>query len=160
MYDRGTVTALRMCSRTLERDHYSAVAADEQLDEVRQRASELINAINGASGLPQAVRTTLLGYAHAALRDLDLFNIRGVDALVDDLDRFRGQVSRDPGLVSAIAPNRNLWQSVVRFSEALLVITSLVHSPLAIIDDVHDYQAELIAPTMVVAPSESAKGQE
>lgn len=156
VYDAGTVTALRMCSRVLQRENYSAVVSEDQVDEVRQRATELINAINEAGDLPSSVRATLLGYAHAALRDLDLFNVAGVDALVDSLDRFRGQVSRDPGLVSALVPNKGVWQAVVRFSEALLVITSLIHTPLAIMEDVHDYQAELIAiPTLVVAPSET-----
>jgi hypothetical protein len=152
-YDAGVVTALRQCSRVLQRDGVSAAPQEDQFDEVRQRASDLLNAINEANGLPPSVRTTLLGYAHAALRDLDLYRVQGIGPLISDLDRLRGEVIRDSGLVSAVVEDKNLWGAIVHFSEALLVIAALVHTPLAISADVQKYQAELNAPpTSIIAP--------
>lgn len=157
-FDSGDVTALRLCSRVLEKDSRSAVATDAQLSDVRGSAVELIDAINAASDLPAEVRETLLGYAHAAVRDIDRYNVVGVEALIAGSDRLRGQAYRDPGLVSATVAEKSVWQAVVRFSEALLVVASLVHSPLAISSDVQKYQAELGAsiPTIVVAPVDSS----
>lgn len=160
-YDAGDVTALRQCSRVLQRAHASAAPTDDQFDNVRQRATDLLNAVNEAKDLPASVRATLLGYAHDALRDLDLYYVQGVGPLINDVDRLRGEVSRDPGLVSAVVKDKKLWAAVVHFSEALLVIAALIHTPLAISADVQKYQAQLAAvPTFVVAPAETTSSDQ
>lgn len=151
------MTALRQCSRVLERSKTFPIPSDAQFSEIRQRATELINAINDADDLPASVRAALLGYAYDALRDLDLYYVQGASPLINDVDRLRGEVSRDPGLVSAVVKDKKLWAAVVHFSEALLVIAALVHTPLAISADVQKYQAQLAAvPTYVVAPADTS----
>lgn len=153
-FDSGDVRALRQCSRVLQKDVRQIVAADEQLEEIRLSAQNLVEAINEATDLPPTVRETLLRYAHDALRDVSLYNVNGADALVRDSDQLIGQARRDPGLVSAAHEHSNVWDAVVRFSEALVVITTLLHAPIAISEDVKTYQAALtsLAPIEILAP--------
>ena len=154
-YNAGDVRALRACSRVLGKEPRSAVATDDQLDEIRVRALELVDAIRNSDTLPTEVSQTLLGYAYDALEGVDYYRVGGTDALVKSSDQLRGQAFRDPGFLTAAASEKKIWPAIVRFSEALLVVSVLTHTPLAIGEDVQQFQAALNAlpPTVLVAPA-------
>lgn len=154
------VTALRACSRVLQRIPNAGSVSEDQLKEVRASAEELIDSINEATDLPGSLRATLLGYAHAAILDVDRFRVGGLDALVRDANEFRGQLDLDPGKIIPPKTASRVWKALVRYSEAMFIVATLVHTPLAIGEDANSYRESLqaltvSAPTTVVAPAAS-----
>lgn len=154
----GHVQALRHCSRVLQRLPSAGVPSDDQLNEVRESAQSLVDAILDATDLPAAVRETLLGYANAAIHDVDFFRVGGIDALVREANRFRGQVDNNPGSMLPPAKEEGVWANLKRFAAALGIIVAISHAPLAIGEDIKQYRQELLsvtslAPAELVAPA-------
>jgi hypothetical protein len=156
-FDAGDVESLKSCSRILQRLPGVGIPTDAQLDEVRSSAQDLIDSILNAKDLPSTVRETLLGYAHAAVRDVDLFKIGGLDALVQEAHRFRGQVETNPGSILPPAKEKGVWAELKRFATALGIFVMVSHAPIAIGEDINEYRRELLsitapAPAELVAP--------
>ncbi|WIB61699.1 hypothetical protein DEJ13_07675 [Curtobacterium sp. MCLR17_007] len=158
-FNAGHVQALKSCSRVLQRlPGAGAVPEDDQLAEVRDSAQELIDSIDNATDLPDTVRETLLGYAHSAIRDVDLFKVGGLDALEREANRFRGQVELNPGSVLPPVKEKGIWVALKRFATALEIIVLASHAPIAIAADVEEYKQAILSitaelPAEVIAPA-------
>lgn len=160
-FNPGHVQALRHCSRVLQRLPSAGLPSDDQLNEVRASAQSLVDAILAASDLPATVRETLLGYANAAIRDVDLFKVGGLDALVREANRFRGQVATSPGSMLPPAKEEGVWANLKRFATALGIVVAISHAPIAIGEDIEAYKQQLLsitapAPAVLVAPGPSS----
>jgi len=157
-FDSGHVQSLKSCSRLLQRLPGVGVPSDDQLAEVRDSAQALIDSINAATDLPPAVRETLLGYAYSAIHDVDLFKIGGVDALIREAKRFRGQLALDPWSMVPPPTEKGVLSGVKRLAAALGVIALVVHTPVAIGADVEEYKRAILSvtaelPAEVIAPA-------
>lgn len=160
-FNAGDIQALRHCSRVLQRLPSAGLPSDDQLSEVRDSAQSLVDAILDATDLPAAVRETLLGYANAAIRDVDLFKVGGLDALVREANRFRGQVENNPGSMFPPAKEEGVWANLKRFATALGIVVAITHAPIAIGEDIKEYRQDLLsittpAPEVLVAPGPSS----
>ncbi|MCS6586978.1 hypothetical protein NYQ25_18575 [Curtobacterium flaccumfaciens pv. flaccumfaciens] len=161
-FNSGHVQALKSCSRVLQRLPGAAgVPEDDQLAEVRDSAQALIDSINNATHLPDTVRETLLGYAHSAIRDVDLFKVGGIDALEREANRFRGQVELSPGSMLPPLKEKGIWVALKRFATALEVVVIVSHAPIAIAADVEEYKQAILSisaemPAEIIAPAPAA----
>ncbi|MFJ4220010.1 hypothetical protein [Curtobacterium luteum] len=158
-FDTGHVQSLRSCSRLLQRLPGVGAPSDDQLAEVRDSAQALIDSINDATGLPAAVRETLLGYAYSAIHDVDLFKIGGADALIREAKRLRGQLALDPWSMVPPPSEKGVLSSVKRLAAALGVIALVVHTPVAIGADLAEYKKALTSITEEVPADFLAPGR-
>jgi hypothetical protein len=158
-FNAGHVEALKSCSRVLQRlPGAGTVPEDDQLAEVRDSAQGLIDSINKATDLPDTVRESLLGYAHSAIRDVDLFKVSGLDALEREANRFRGQVGLNPGSMLPPVKEKGVWVALKRFATALEILVLASHAPIAIAADVEEYKKAILSitaelPAEVIAPA-------
>ena len=147
-FDPGTIASLDTLSDILNYDKHS-FPAGASLENLRRLAEELREEIMGDESLDADLAKILLhhvGRIFATLNDVAVF---GVEPLVDELDRLRGEVFRTPSFVQRAKRSPTFFQKFKELMIAATLLTTTLDSTLNLINSGAE-MLELLQPDPTV----------
>lgn len=148
VFDSGVRNDLETCSYVLNSAARLRPLEGDSLAEIRELVVEIMSLATADGGLDDETRLAILRYAQDMLRALDLYKVRGAQALVDELDRFTTESRR---LKSH--PSELLSAKLKALTAAVVVGVGLFTGPADVMNAVGTYGEVINTPAVVEAPA-------
>jgi len=152
-HDAGTMKTLAHASHLLNKSLPASPAAiTEKLAELRELAEALVALVTDDTSLPFELRRLLLEHMAAFVRSINLYKVCGVEGVLAEIDRLRGDFVRQTETYSAAKASPKVWEGVKNLMTAVVLFGAVVHVPVAIANDVAAVLEITMAPA---APPET-----
>lgn len=142
---------LENCSHILARTTPTAAVPTTALARIRVLADEISLAVLEDDSLESDVREAIVRYASGLVRAVDLYKVRGAQALIDELDRFTSTAVRIN--LGKRTPPR-MWERVKVVSVTVFTAAQVLVIPNELGAALDSYRQVLELPTETILPGQ------